>query len=85
MSDRPDRWPRKELGHHGPKFGEYDRHEDQAEADMQPLGDLKEPMRFGWPREVGQVHPAHVRRERLVELRTVGDPVKKAGQENEGQ
>ena len=52
---------------------------------MEAFGQLEQPCRTRRPVEVGQVQEPDVRRDRLVQLRPVGDVVEQAGQCDERQ
>ncbi len=82
---RPSRGPGEQLGHHRPQLGEDHRDQDEAESDVETLGQLEQPGRTGRPVEVGQVQEPDVGRDGLVELRAVGDPVQKSGQDHQGK
>jgi len=85
VGDRPEWRPGEQLGHDRPQLGQHDGHQDQAERDVQPFGQLEEPGRAGGPVEDRQMEEADVARDRLVETGTVGDPVEQSGEGHERQ
>ena len=66
---------REQLRRHRPQLRQHHRHEHQPEPDVQALGEPVEPRRRGRPVEPGQVQEPDVARDRLPELRAVGDVV----------
>ena len=76
---------REQLRRHRPQLRQHHRDEHQPEPDVQALGEPVEPRRRGRPVEPGQVQEPDVIRDRLPELRAVGDVAEQAGEDHHGQ